>query len=209
MTGSDAAQRLGILGGTFDPPHLGHLKLAAEARRQLSLDHVLWVLTGRSPFKQERQLTVPEVRREMVLATIEGQTGFVFSDLEISRPPPQYTADTVVLLARQYPQAKLFYLMGSDVLEELPRWHRPSVILANCRLGVFQRPGAPPRLESLEEALPGLSGRVDWIQAPPLDITASDIRRRVREGRTYAHLVPKAVGQMIKQHGLYQSETRN
>lgn len=205
MNRSQTDLRLGILGGTFDPPHLGHLILASEAVQQLALDRLLWVLTGQSPFKQERELTPTNLRQEMVQAAIDGHPAFGFSEAEIVRRPPQYAADTVELLAQGYPGAELIYLMGSDVFNEFHRWHRPQVILTLCRLGVYRRPGLDADLTALETELPGISERVDWIPAPQIEITSSDIRRRVWEGRTIRYLVPEAVRSIIEARQFYRT----
>jgi len=199
--------RLGVFGGTFDPPHLGHAILAAEARAQLALERVLWIPAGRSPFKQERALTPIDLRLAMVQAAIADDAGFALSRIDSDRPGPHYTADTLQLLGRRYPGAELFMLIGLDVLAELPDWRQPERILSRCRLAVARRPGvsaAAADLERLELRLPGLSQRVAWIAAPLIDIAASDIRRRVRAGRPYRYFVRSAVRQIIEARRLYQ-----
>lgn len=196
--------RLGIFGGTFDPPHLGHLILAAEAQSQLALDRVLWVPAGQSPFKMDCPLTPIALRLAMVEAAIAGQPTFGLSRVDVDRPPPHYTVDTVTLLAQANPEASWWYLMGADTLRDLPRWRRPQVILEYCRLAVAPRPGVGVKLAELERELPGLENRVDWLDTPLMDIAARELRSRVRDGRPIRYLVPEAVRQIILHKGLYQ-----
>jgi nicotinate-nucleotide adenylyltransferase len=184
--------RLGIFGGTFDPPHLGHLILAAEAADQLALERVLWVLTPNSPFK-------------LLQAAIADLPGHVFSDVEIRRPAPQYALDTVLQLKQDFPRDELIYLVGGDSLRDLPRWHRPQELVgAVDGFGVMRRPGARIRLPALEASLPGLTAKVHWMNAPLIQISASDIRQRVREGRTYRFFVPEKVFQIIQSRKYYR-----
>ena len=131
--------RLGIFGGTFDPPHFGHLRLAEAASRQLHLDRVLWVLTADPPHKHGQAISAVQDRLDMVLAAIGDQPAYALSRVEIDRPGPHWAADTVALLARHYPAAQLVYLMGGDSLRDLPRWVRPQAFLAYCSLGEIGR----------------------------------------------------------------------
>lgn len=115
--------RLGIFGGTFDPPHIGHLILAAEALAQLELDRVLWVLTPNPPHKTRRSLTPVALRYELLRAAFEADPAFVISWVDLDRPPPHYAVDTMRLLRQDHPRDRLVYLMGSDSLDDLPLWH--------------------------------------------------------------------------------------
>ena len=151
-------QSIGIFGGTFDPPHLGHLILAAEARAQLGLDKLLWVLTPDPPHKQGQSIARIENRLEMVKLAIVDDPQFELSTVELTRPGPHYAVDTVQILARQNPGAKLVYLMGGDSLRDLPTWHRPAEFVSACQMiGVMRRPGDAVELPSLEKSLPGLT----------------------------------------------------
>jgi len=135
-------QRLGIFGGTFDPPHIGHLILAAEAHSQLSLDRVLWVLTFYPPHKTEQSISPLSDRLDMVLAAISDDPRFELSRVDIDRPAPHYAVDTVRLLKETCPQSELVYLMGGDSLKSLPYWYKPLEFVAGCHsLGVMRRPG--------------------------------------------------------------------
>lgn len=201
--------RLGVFGGTFDPPHLGHLILAEAAREQLALACVLWVVAGLSPLKREQELSPVDVRIEMAQAAIAGHPAFALSRADVDRSGPHYSVDTLDVIAREHPGAELYLIMGEDSLRDLPRWHRPTELIAECRLAVFQRPGVETDLSNLETALPGLTPRVNWVNAPQIDIASSDLRRRVRSGESIRYLVPDAVRELIEQHGLYQSPIPN
>ncbi len=198
-------QSIGIFGGTFDPPHLGHLILAAEAHAQLGLERLLWVLTPDPPHKQGQSIAPLEQRLEMVRLAIGKDAQFEISDVELSRPGPHYALDTVKLLAAQNPAAKLVYLMGGDSLHDLPTWHRPAEFVSACdQIGVMRRPGTAIELEELEKGLPGLGAKVSFVEAPLLDIAARDIRRRVAEGRPFRYFLPEQVYEYILSHALYQ-----
>ncbi len=198
-------QSMGIFGGTFDPPHLGHLILAAEARAQLGLERLLWVLTPDPPHKQGQSITPLAERLEMVRLAIANDPQFELSSVELNRPGPQYAQDTVSLLAAEYPGMKMVYLMGGDSLRTLPTWHRPDDLVSACSLiGVMRRPGDTIELATLEESLPGLSAKVRFVEAPLLDIAAREIRARIAEGRPFRYFLPEKVYEYIESHGLYR-----
>lgn len=197
--------RIGIFGGTFDPPHVGHLILAAEARSRMRLDKVLWVLTPDPPHKQGRVISPVPVRMELVQAAIGSDEQFEVSRVEIDRPGPHYSVDTVKLLAQQFPGAKLFYLMGGDSLHDLPDWMRPQELLAALDgIGVMRRPADFVDLPRLERILPGVVAKVHFIDAPLLEISSSSIRERVAMGRHYRYFLTPAVCEKIEQMRLYQ-----
>jgi nicotinate-nucleotide adenylyltransferase len=198
-------ERIGIFGGTFDPPHLGHLVLAEAAREQLQLDCVLWVVAGQSPLKPQGAATPVDMRLQLVQAAIAGQPSFALSRVDADRPGPHYSVDTAEIIAAQHPGAALYFIMGEDSLRDLPRWHRPADLAARCRLAVFQRPGIDTDLSQLAAAIPALTGRVEFVCAPQIDIAASDLRERARAGLSLRYLVPEAVRALIEQHGLYRA----
>jgi nicotinate-nucleotide adenylyltransferase len=198
---------LGIFGGTFDPPHNGHLALAKAAFTQLNLDTVLWVITADPPHKRGSVISPAADRLALVKAAIAGQPGMAVSRVDMDRPGPQWTADTVRLLAEAEPEAELVYLMGGDSLRDLPNWGRPEELLSYASLGVLRRPGAKIDLSALEQVLPGLAGRVDFVSAPRLDISSHEIRKRARDGLAIDHLVPPKVARLIEERGLYRAET--
>lgn len=198
---------IGVLGGTFDPPHEGHLTLARAARQQWGLERVLWVLTPAPPHKRGQRLTPLEHRLAMVQLALQGEPAFELSRVDIDRPPPHYAVDTLRLLARQYPAAGLIYLMGADSLRDLPLWHRAAEFVASCaRVAVLPRPGVDLDLNVLEQRLPGLRAKVRWLEAPPMAVSSSEIRRRLAQGQTVEGLLPPAVAAYIVQHGLYRSD---
>ena len=199
------AARLGIFGGTFDPPHLGHLILAAEAQAQLKLEKVLFVLTADPPHKRSRQITPVEDRLAMVEAAVKGQDIFELSRVEIDRPGPHYSLDTMQLLAKQYVGKGLVYLIGGDSLRDLPEWNRPEEFIAACSaIGVMRRPRTRIDLDDLEKALPGLSTKLEFVDAPLLEISSSEIRERVHDGGHFRFYLPGAVYEIIRQRGLYK-----
>jgi nicotinate-nucleotide adenylyltransferase len=197
--------RLGIFGGTFDPPHLGHLILAAEAQAQLNLDKVLFVLTADPPHKRGRRLTPIEDRLAMVEAAIKGHEIFEISRIEIDRPGPHYAVDTMRLLANEHPRKIFVYLIGGDSLLDLPEWNRPQEFVAACSaIGVMRRPRTRIDLDDLERALPGLSAKLEFVDAPLLEISSSEIRERVHDGGHFRFYLPGAVYQFIQKKGLYK-----
>ncbi len=195
---------VGVFGGTFDPPHIGHLILADEARAALALDRVLWVVSGEPPHKPSRPITPVETRVEMVLAAILEAPEFELSRADIDRPGPHYSVDTIRWLQERYPGKGLAYLMGSDALMDLPNWHQPNLFVEVCSsIGVLRRPGTKPDLQLLERHLPGISAKVRYFKAPPIGISGRDIRGRVAAGEPYRYLVPSGVAALIKAHQLY------
>lgn len=197
--------RIGVFGGTFDPPHLAHLILAAEACDQLSLDRLLWVLTPDPPHKQGLDITPLPQRLALLQAALADNPDFEISRVDIDRPPPHYAVDTLHLLRAAFPGAELVYLLGGDSLVDLPAWVRPQEFVRACdELGVMNRPGELPDLDALDAQLPGLAEKVRWVQAPLLEISGSIIRRRAAQGGTYRYYVLPAVYALIEEWGLYQ-----
>ena len=197
--------RLGIFGGTFDPPHVGHLILAAEASAQLGLERVLWVLTPYPPHKVNQPITSLEDRLDLLMSALDDDPAFELSRVDIDRPAPHYAVDTLTLLREQYPQAVLVYLMGGDSLVDLPLWHRPGDFVHSCdEIGVMLRPGHAMNLDILEARLPGLRARARLVRAPLLEISSSDVRRRIAQGQPYRYLLPDSVYQMVNDRHLYR-----
>ena len=196
---------IGIFGGTFDPPHIGHLILASEAQFQLGLDRLLWVLTPTPPHKQARPITPVEHRLAMVQLAIIDEPIFELSSVEIDRPGPHYTVDTVEILADQYSDAELIYLLGADALKSFPTWIRSADIVSLCRfLGVLRRPGESIDLGTIEKTFPGIKAKIRFIEAPLMEIASHEIRTRAAEGRPFRYFVPPCVYEYIVDHRLYR-----
>jgi len=197
--------RIGLFGGTFDPPHLGHLILASEAQSQLELNRLLWILTPEPPHKQEQLITSIEHRLAMVNLAIADNPAFELSHIELDRPGPHYTLDTVKLIAEQNPNAEIVPIIGGDSLRDLPTWHRPKELLYACHwVGVMRRPSDEPNLEALERELPGISSKVHYVDAPLLEIASREIRSRIATGKSVRYYLPSNVYKYIAQHHLYQ-----
>jgi nicotinate-nucleotide adenylyltransferase len=198
-------ERLGVFGGTFDPPHIGHLILAGEAYRQLNLDRLLWVLTPTSPFKRADNITSLDQRLSMLQLAIADDPRFELSHIEIEAPPPYYTVETVQRLADCYPSANLILVIGGDSLHDLPRWHRPTDLVAACHeIGVMRRPGEATDLSALERQVPGTQAKVWFVDAPLLEISSSDIRRRIREKLPFRYYLSPSVYEYILKNNLYR-----
>jgi nicotinate-nucleotide adenylyltransferase len=197
--------RLGLLGGTFDPPHYGHLVAAQEAACQLDLGRVLFLPARQNPLKRGEQISSAEDRCHMVSLAIEGNPLFSLSRADLDRPSPSYTVDLLRALRAEWPTAELFFLVGADIVPELPRWHAPSAVLELATLVAFNRPGAPvPSIAALEQALPAAAHRVILLEVPGMSISATELRARVRAGRPIRYLTPPDVEAYIRERGLYR-----
>ncbi len=198
-------ERLGIIGGTFDPPHYGHLVLAENARVQLELDTVLFVPAARPPHKPEQPMTPAHHRTAMVEAAIADNPAFALSRVDLDRPGPHYTVDMLGILGEAYGGATLFFVMGGDSLAEFLSWRDPAGILAQAHLAVMKRPGWEADLASLEDELPDIRERLVWLDAPRLEISGTALRCRVREGLPIRYLVPPPIRRYVDECGLYRT----
>jgi nicotinate-nucleotide adenylyltransferase len=199
-------KRLGLIGGTFDPPHYGHLLAAQEAAVLLGLERVLFLPARQNPLKEGEPITPAEDRCAMVERAIAGNPLFELSRLDLDRPPPSYTADLLRTLKAQTPDDELYFLVGADILPELPRWHRTDEILRLARLVVVNRPDSPqPDVQALEAAFPGARERVDLVFFPGVSVSARYLRTRVAERLPIRYLTPPAVEQYIRAKRLYQA----
>jgi nicotinate-nucleotide adenylyltransferase len=196
--------RRGIIGGTFDPPHLGHLVLAANARYDLQLDEVWFIPTGDPYRKAGRAITPRGIRLRMVESLIDGLSWAHVSTIELDRDGPTYTTDTLRELAGD--GGEWWFILGSDALGDLPHWREPETIIEQVRLGLARRPGVGELKISSEtlSAVPGIESRVDHVEMPMLGISSTDLRQRVREGRPTDFLVTPAVSALIDELGLYK-----
>ena len=197
-------RRLGLFGGTFDPPHFGHLALAEWARESLRLDLVLFVPAGQPPHKRRSDLSAAKDRLAMTRLAVRGQPAFRVSSIETRRTGPSFTVDTLRLLRDRYPGARCFLLIGADSLADLDHWRDPEEIVKLATLAVAIRPG-----ERIPRATRAFGRRPVWLDNPGLEISSSAIRARARSGRSIRYLVPDAVARYIERRGLYHRARRS
>jgi len=196
--------RVGYFGGTFDPPHLGHIILAVEAKYYLGLDEFKWIVTPEPPHKKGRSITPVKYRLDMLKQVVADQMMFEISEVDIQRVPPHYAADTVEILKNQQPSAELVYIIGEDSLRDLSDWYETSrFISAIDQLAIAPRPEVSVDLDQLERMLPGLSDKIIFIPDVMIDISSSLIRERVREGAPFEHFLIDSVAEYIKMNQLY------
>ena len=197
--------RVGILGGTFDPVHIGHLKIAQLALGQLKLDRVLFTPAGAPWLKADKIITAAVHREKMIDIAIADYPAFELSTIELEREGATYTADTLEIVRKTMDEdIEIFFIMGWDSLVQLPRWKRPGDIVKMCRLVAFTRVGMEsPDLQDLERKVPGISRSAILLDMPPVDISSSDIRDRVLRGLSIKDMVPEGVEDYIKTHRLY------
>ncbi len=199
--------RIGILGGTFNPPHIGHLVCAQEARDQLALDRVLVMPVRQPPHKEAPDDPGPQARLTLCRLAAAGDPGLEVSSLELEREGPSYTVDTLRVLHDREPGDELTFIVGGDMAESLPTWREPRAVLRLARMAVTQRDES--RAEELVQRLEPLhdGSRIVFFDMPRLDVSSTDLRRRVAEGRPIRHLVADAVADEIAAHGWYHRST--
>jgi nicotinate-nucleotide adenylyltransferase len=197
---------IGVLGGTFDPIHSGHLIIAEEARLKLRLARVLFVPAGQPWLKTGRTISPAAHRVEMVRGAIATNPHFELSTVEVDRPGTSYSVETIAILQQQMgAEATIFFLVGWDSLAELLQWKEPAKLIQLCKLVAVTRPGfSRPDLKTLEASVPGVTQSVIWLDIPPVDISSSDIRKRVAQGLSIHGLVPEGVESYIKEQKLYR-----
>lgn len=197
---------IGVLGGTFDPIHIGHLIIAEEARLRLGLSQVIFVPAGEPWLKEHRIISSGEHRLEMIRLAIASNPFFRASTVDLERPGPSYTVDTLTDLRRELgEEAELYFILGLDALAELPTWREPERIVQVCHLVAARRSEARDLdLESLERSIPGISHRVIILDNPLIDMSSSEIRERVAAGLPITDLVSEAVARYITERRLYK-----
>jgi nicotinate-nucleotide adenylyltransferase len=199
---------IGVFGGTFDPVHLAHLAMAEAARDALALDQVLFVPAGVPPHKPGQAITDAVHRLAMVELAIAGNDAFAVSRIELDRPGPSYTLDTLTALAVDHPDLTL--ILSAEAFAGLPSWHEPERVLALARVAVAPRDGyADVGPGFLGEHFPGIGARVIFLDGPRLRLSASELRDRAAAGRSLRYLVPDAVAAYIGDHGLYRIDRRD
>lgn len=197
-------ERIGIFGGTFDPPHIGHQILGMEAYDELQLDQLFWVLAPQPPHKLGKKIAPLDIRIEMVQAAIDEDSIFIFSSADIDRPGPHYVVDTMRAFRNQFPNAELSFIMGGDSLHDLPAWHAPHEFVDECdRLGVMHRPGERIDLVVIESEIPGISQKIHFIEAPLLEISSNQIRKLVSERKPFRYYLPETVYEIVLRNRLY------
>ncbi len=199
--------KLGVLGGTFDPIHLGHLAAAEAARAALALDRVLFVPAGDPWLKAGATISPGEHRLAMVRAAIEGFEAYEASSVEVDRPGPTYTEVTLAQLQDTYgPATELHFIVGADTVNDLARWHSPAEVLARCTLVVMGRPAQGEfDLSTLDRIAPGAAARAVAVDLD-MEVSATEIRRRAAAGESLAGLVPEAVERYVQEHQLYKEQ---
>ncbi len=203
MTEPGQPRRIGVLGGTFDPVHNGHLSIANALRAALDLERVVWVPAGRPPHKTGQIVSSDRDRLAMLELALAGSAVDQIDTIDIERSGPSNTADMLEILAQRFAPARLFFLMGEDSLRDLPTWHDPERLLRAAELAVAARPGVDADLESVARQVPTVRGRAHLVPTEEIAISSSGIRRRVREHQSIRGLVPAAVEAYIQDHGLY------
>jgi nicotinate-nucleotide adenylyltransferase len=193
-------RRIGVLGGSFDPPHIGHLVLAQECWWQLELDELRLVPAARSPLKDAAPRFSGDLRARMVARAVEGHAALTLSRVELEREAPSYTVDTLRSFADAEPEAELWLVLGGDQLLDLHRWRDPEGIVALARLAVATRPGDDPA--ALQAAAGKVApSRVDWVEMPQIAVSSSMVRERLDAGRPVRYLLPAGVEKVIRSAG--------
>lgn len=204
--GRGRVSAVGLLGGTFDPPHVGHLWLACLAADAMGLERVLFMPAAQPPHKQGRPMSPAGDRLEMTRRAIDGDPLFRLTTIEMERAGPSYTIDSVRQLLSLVPAQTLYLVMAADSLEQIDTWRDPDELLALCEWVVGPRPGAPlPDRSSLETRFGTAAERIHVLDGPSIDVSASEIRQRVAAGRIIRYLVPRSVEELIEARGLYRA----
>lgn len=194
--------RIGVFGGTFDPMHIGHLAIARAARDQAGLDRVLFVIAANPPHKNDA-ITPADIRLEMAEAAIAHEPGLELSRIELDRPGPSYTADTLKRLHAQMPGAGFYFILGYDSALDLPKWRDPEAILAQATLLVAPRPDRRTPLP------PMLAGHCQLLRMNDYKISSSEIREQLKQGRNMDNWLPAPVAALIREKGLYHADSQN
>ncbi len=199
--------RLGLFGGTFDPVHYGHLLLAEQCREQCNLDAVWLIPSGSPPHKQSTGVNAGDVRAELLELATAGDPHCTVSRMELERSGTTFTVDTLQQLHDEDANRELFFLIGADSLTDLPGWREPERIAELATVVAVNRGDRPlPDRDALQLSLgEAVASRVQLVTMPGIDLSATDIRRRVREGKSIRYMVPRAVEMYIAEHGLYRA----
>lgn len=201
-------RRIGIMGGTFDPIHLGHLVTAEAVRIQYQLERVIFVPAGIPPHKLNMKITAARHRYIMTVMATYGNPNFYVSSMEVDRPGPSYTIDTIREMQKIYgPETELYFITGADAVQELAEWRDVNQLLTLCYFVAATRPGSDNTLDKVIDSFGELGRqRIYHVATPELDISSTDIRRRLRSGQSIKYIVPECVSKYIEKEGLYRDE---
>jgi nicotinate-nucleotide adenylyltransferase len=200
---------IAILGGTFDPLHIGHLAIAEDVRHNLQVERVIFIPAAQQPFKTDRQSTPAADRLAMVQLGIADNPTFAVSDIEVRRGGISYTVETVEQLHKTYPAHEFFFIVGVDAASALPDWHDVNRLLTLCTIVIVERPGYELDFEALCAQLPAARTRVIRTAGPALDISASELRERLFTGRPVRYHLPAAVRRYIEERRLYRDDAHD
>jgi len=198
--------KIGVLGGTFDPVHNGHLAIAEEARSYLNLNEVIFLPAGQPWMKSDRSISPARNRTAMLALALQSRPYFKSSTIEIEHQGPSYSVNSIAeLKAQAVEPIDWYFILGWDNLAKIPQWKEPAKLIEMCFLAAVPRPGYErPNMKKLEAALPGISKKVILMDKPRLEISATDIRNKVAQGLPISGLVPQVVEEYIKENGLYR-----
>lgn len=197
----ERSELIGVFGGTFDPPHIGHVRVAVDVADHLGLDRLIWIPAGRPPHKAHSVVTDPLVRLEMVRLAAAADPRFEVSSIELERPGPSFMVDTLRALRELHPRAELFLILGADEVRNLPTtWRQPRSVLRLARLAIMDREG-----DSALAAAPALPGmeRAVHVAVRRVDVSSTAVREAVRSGKDYEALLPPGVAAVVRREGLY------
>jgi nicotinate-nucleotide adenylyltransferase len=198
--------KIGVLGGTFDPIHNGHLAIAEEARAYLNLNEVIFLPAGQPWMKSDRSISPARHRTAMIALALQSRPYFKTSTIEIEHQGPSYSVNSIAELKTQAVEpTDWYFILGWDNLSKIPQWREPAKLIEMCFLAAVPRPGYErPNMKKLEAALPGIAKKVILMDKPRLEISATDIRNKAAQGLPISGLVPEAVEKYIKENGLYR-----
>ncbi len=199
-------KRIGIMGGTFDPPHIGHLAMAEQVRQTMALDEIWFVPTGGISYKKTEGISSPKDRLAMVRLAVAGNENFIVEPVEAESGQNSYTFQTLEYFKERFPDVEFVFLVGADSLDYMDCWREPARIFQNCIVAVVNRKGISEEklVQKQEELIRRFDAKIERITMPTLDISSTELRERVRHGQSIRYLVKDAVGEYIEAHRLYQ-----
>jgi nicotinate-nucleotide adenylyltransferase len=203
--GDNRKEKIGIMGGTFDPIHIGHLVTAEAVRNEFGLDRVIFIPAANPPHKQSQQVTEAKHRYIMTTMATYANPYFFVSSIEMERPGPSYTIDTIYELREKFKNAELYFITGADAIQEIPTWDRIEELLGICHFIAATRQGCLPNVDNIKELFGKLGAeKIHRLNTPELEISSTDIRNRVQNGVSIKYIVPESVENYIYKEGLYR-----